>query len=83
MSCYGIVNYLLELYATDDNIDTVESNIQASRAQCLTGLEFAQQLWSDKPRCGSVFSEKVLSGIFVKKIIRLICRSLRQWSVEN
>lgn len=69
--------YLLRQFARDDNIATVHANILKIKQASLTATKYAQKLWRKTLRCGPVYNEKILKGVFVEGVHRSICRILR------
>lgn len=79
MSNSVVVNFLLKWHATDNNIAVVDEVIRQFRQGALSAADYARQLWTKSLRCGSVYTNNVLKGLFVEGINRSICRALRQW----
>lgn len=74
----AVVNFWLNGYTTDDNITTADGDIQNFRQRALGAAEYAQQLWARKVRCGSVYNEKILEGLYMEGVNQAIFWSLRQ-----
>lgn len=63
-----IIIYLLNRFATDDIITTVDSDIRSFQQGSLTGTEYAQQLWMMTLSSGSVYNEKIFKRLFVEGV---------------
>lgn len=78
-ACCQVVNYLLETYATDDNIAKSDSDIDSFlKLQNMLAMEFANALWLKTPRCPRAYDKYVLKRIFVQGLLKSITHSI--WS---
>lgn len=69
-SYYTIVNYLLKQYATDDNIASADADNHSFTQRNLMATDYTQQIWTKRLRCGSVYPEKMVKGIFLEGLNR-------------
>lgn len=74
----AITNYLLNRYATSDNIAIVDSKIRTFKQDRLKESDYAQPSCAKTLRCGSVYTQKMLKGLFVEGISKTICYTLFQ-----
>lgn len=74
----AIDNNLLKRYATEDNIATVYYDIRTFRQRSLMKVDYEQQLWTKTLRYGSVYTKRILKGLFVEGVNETICRTLLQ-----
>lgn len=72
---FTIVTYLLRPFETDDNIETVDANIQNFKQGSFTTTNYLQQLETKKLRFCSIYDQKVLKGRFVEGEPRSTCWS--------
>lgn len=64
ISFSAIVNYMLNLFATDDNIATVNVGIKNLQQGNFTATVYAQNQWTKTLRCSSDYNEKIWRDVW-------------------
>lgn len=73
-----VVSYLLQTYATDENIaDTKDEITMFSQPPNKTLSQYAEELVAKALRCGDVYKEHDLNEIFIEGLDKSIRRSMR------
>lgn len=78
----AIVNYLLRWFATDYYIAKINADIQNTKQNIVTVSDYSQNLWKETLKGGSVYSKKILKGLFIESMHRSIFLTLHQWRSE-
>ena len=80
-----VVNYLLATYATDDVIaETVGDILSIRQGKGTTAADFAQTLYDKVLRCGNVYPESQLKGIFVEGLVESVRDNMRvYWGLNR
>lgn len=79
-----VVNNLLRSYAPDDVVAAAECEVtRCVQGDRMTEAEFEKVLWKKALRCGSVFPEAQLKGIYIEGLRDRIRQNVRNWWSSN
>lgn len=75
----AICSYVSKLYATEENIVMVYVDICTFKQQDITETYYIQNIWIKTIRWRSIYTDKVLNGLFIKVVNQSIRRALSRW----
>lgn len=79
-----VVNYLLKTYATDEVIAETDTGInQFRQGDLISPPEYAQEWWTKALKCGTVYTEPKLTGLFIEGLHGSITQSVRNYWGNN
>jgi len=80
----AVVQFLLKTYATDEVIAEADAEINRYRQpDRMSPPDYAHNLWTKALRCGTVYDEDRLKGIFIEGLHESICQSVRNYWSKN
>lgn len=80
-----VANYLHETYATDDVITEAEANIMIYKQPgTMSAVPYSATLWEKTLKCGRVYNESKLNGVFIEELHQSIRFSMENhWSANK
>lgn len=78
-----VVQYLLRTYSTDDIIAEVEASLMRfTQGDRMNETDYAQALWTKALRCGTVYSEEHLKGLFIEGLHEPVRKNVQSYWAE-
>lgn len=78
-----IINKILEWLAMDNNLPSDDADAWSFEQSSSAATRCSLQPWTRFFMCDFVYVVKILNGLFIEGVHRLICQSLRQrWSTN-
>ena len=79
-----VVHFLLKTYATDEVLAEAYADVQNyAQPSGMSEIDYSRRLYDKALRCGNVFSDQVLKGIFVEGIGESIRAHVRNYLAEH
>lgn len=79
-----VVNYLVGNYASDDAISGVDAEVTNFKQPEKMSVErFSEVLWEKALRCGPLYDESSLKGVFIEGLNESICFSMGTYLVRT